>query len=312
MAVGCGSGGDDTVSPPARRGDRVGRADDDRLGPPHGHGGGPAPRCRARARRQLRRAGLRHLAARATRTACSSSSRPARSAWCATGAALAAPFLDIRSLVTSGGEQGLLSMAFAPDYARSGLLLRLLHGPRRRTSGSSSTGAASAERGRPGLARGSCCGWPTPSPTTTAACCCSVPTACSTSARATAAAAATARRRAATPRTSARCSARSCASTRGASGGRPYTRPARQPVRRPRRRARRDLRLRPAQPVALLVRPPHAATSSIGDVGQDAVEEVDFARARARRAGRTSAGGRSRAARATRRASRRPGARRAR
>ena len=30
------------------------------------------------------------------------------------------PFLDIRSRVTSGGEQGLLSMAFAPDYAKSG------------------------------------------------------------------------------------------------------------------------------------------------------------------------------------------------
>jgi glucose/arabinose dehydrogenase len=31
-----------------------------------------------------------------------------------------APFLDIRSNVTEGSEQGLLSMAFAPDYARSG------------------------------------------------------------------------------------------------------------------------------------------------------------------------------------------------
>jgi glucose/arabinose dehydrogenase len=31
------------------------------------------------------------------------------------------PFLDITSKVTSGGEQGLLSMAFAPDYAQSGL-----------------------------------------------------------------------------------------------------------------------------------------------------------------------------------------------
>ena len=31
------------------------------------------------------------------------------------------------SKVTAGGEQGLLSMAFAPDYAQSGLLLRLLH-----------------------------------------------------------------------------------------------------------------------------------------------------------------------------------------
>jgi glucose/arabinose dehydrogenase len=30
------------------------------------------------------------------------------------------PFLDISSRVVSGGEQGLLSMAFAPDYARSG------------------------------------------------------------------------------------------------------------------------------------------------------------------------------------------------
>jgi glucose/arabinose dehydrogenase len=36
------------------------------------------------------------------------------------GRKLARPFLDIRSLVTSGGEQGLLSLAFAPDYARSG------------------------------------------------------------------------------------------------------------------------------------------------------------------------------------------------
>jgi glucose/arabinose dehydrogenase len=32
----------------------------------------------------------------------------------------ATPFLDIRGQVTSGGEQGLLSMAFAPDYADSG------------------------------------------------------------------------------------------------------------------------------------------------------------------------------------------------
>ena len=30
------------------------------------------------------------------------------------------PFLDIRSQVTEGSEQGLLSIAFAPDYARSG------------------------------------------------------------------------------------------------------------------------------------------------------------------------------------------------
>jgi glucose/arabinose dehydrogenase len=36
------------------------------------------------------------------------------------GRRLPQPFLDIRSKVTAGGEQGLLSMAFAPDYAESG------------------------------------------------------------------------------------------------------------------------------------------------------------------------------------------------
>ncbi len=36
------------------------------------------------------------------------------------GRKLDAPFLDIRGQVTAGGEQGLLSLAFAPDYAGSG------------------------------------------------------------------------------------------------------------------------------------------------------------------------------------------------
>jgi glucose/arabinose dehydrogenase len=36
------------------------------------------------------------------------------------GRTLRRPFLDISSLVTAGGEQGLLSVAFPPDYARSG------------------------------------------------------------------------------------------------------------------------------------------------------------------------------------------------
>ena len=35
------------------------------------------------------------------------------------GKRIARPFLDIRSRVIAGGEQGLLSMAFAPDYART-------------------------------------------------------------------------------------------------------------------------------------------------------------------------------------------------
>ncbi|HEX6391084.1 MAG TPA: PQQ-dependent sugar dehydrogenase [Solirubrobacteraceae bacterium] len=37
------------------------------------------------------------------------------------GRVLAQPFLDISRLVTSGGEQGLLSVAFPPSYQRSGL-----------------------------------------------------------------------------------------------------------------------------------------------------------------------------------------------
>ncbi len=37
------------------------------------------------------------------------------------GRTLSDPFLDIRSQVTSGGEQGLLSIAFPPGYAQSGL-----------------------------------------------------------------------------------------------------------------------------------------------------------------------------------------------
>jgi len=36
------------------------------------------------------------------------------------GVALAAPFLDIRSLVSFGGERGLLGIAFPPDYGTSG------------------------------------------------------------------------------------------------------------------------------------------------------------------------------------------------
>jgi hypothetical protein len=36
------------------------------------------------------------------------------------GATLPTPFLDVRSLVSTGGERGLLSMAFPPDYAASG------------------------------------------------------------------------------------------------------------------------------------------------------------------------------------------------
>src|SRR3954451_13863269 len=39
----------------------------------------------------------------------------------ATGAVLATPFLDIASEVNTQGEQGLLGLAFHPDYATNGL-----------------------------------------------------------------------------------------------------------------------------------------------------------------------------------------------
>jgi glucose/arabinose dehydrogenase len=39
------------------------------------------------------------------------------------GKLLPRPFLDVRALVRSGGEQGLLGLAFAPDYAKSRLFV---------------------------------------------------------------------------------------------------------------------------------------------------------------------------------------------
>src|SRR5688500_7753666 len=38
----------------------------------------------------------------------------------AAGEVLPAPFLDIRTRVVAGGEQGLLGLAFHPDFARNG------------------------------------------------------------------------------------------------------------------------------------------------------------------------------------------------
>ena len=37
------------------------------------------------------------------------------------------PFLDIDNLISSGGERGLLGLAFHPDYANNGLFLCELH-----------------------------------------------------------------------------------------------------------------------------------------------------------------------------------------
>ena len=38
---------------------------------------------------------------------------------------LADPFLDIRALVSSGGERGLLSVAFHPNYAANGFFMSI-------------------------------------------------------------------------------------------------------------------------------------------------------------------------------------------
>ena len=56
----------------------------------------------------------------ASRSCCSSSSRAGRCGCCATGTSSGRPFLDIHDLISSGGERGLLSIAFPPDYRQSG------------------------------------------------------------------------------------------------------------------------------------------------------------------------------------------------
>jgi glucose/arabinose dehydrogenase len=68
------------------------------------------------------------------------------------GRTLAAPFLDISGEVTSGGEQGTLGLAFAPDYARSGLFYVYFTGRDTREH-LVEFRRASADRADPGSAR---------------------------------------------------------------------------------------------------------------------------------------------------------------
>ena len=101
-------------------------------------------------------------------------------------------FLDIGDQVTCGGEQGLLSVAFAPDYAGPGRF----YVDYTDTDGDSRmveyrARPATRRRPTPSSAAELLHDRPTSPPTTTAACCCSGPTATSTSASATAAATAT-------------------------------------------------------------------------------------------------------------------------
>ena len=126
------------------------------------------------------------------------------------GKLVGTPFLDISGDVKSGGEQGLLGLAFHPDYASNGLFYVYYTNSSGDQQRVVEYRRGADGRANPASARAACSRWTTSRPTTTAATSPSGPTASSTSARATAAAAGTPR---ATARTAARCSARSCAST---------------------------------------------------------------------------------------------------
>ena len=180
----------------------------------------------------------------------------------------------LRTCVTTGGESGLLSMAFARDYATLAALLRLLHGLRRASSRSTSSARSAEQPGPrgPELAAARSSGCRTTASTTRAASSRSGPTGCCTRASGTAAAGGDPdenaqnlgrhARQADPDRRRARTAATRC--------------PSRQPVPRP-----RPARGRRSTPTACGIpggfpstaRP---ATSTLGDVGQEDVEEIDF------------------------------------
>ncbi len=59
------------------------------------------------------------------------------------------PFLDVRGLIsTGGGSAGLLSIAFHPHYAQNGLFFVKLHQPRRQHGGSALFGLAAGSQSR--------------------------------------------------------------------------------------------------------------------------------------------------------------------
>ena len=187
------------------------------------------------------------------------------------GKKLAKPFLDIRSRVVSGGEQGLLSIAFARDYARSHRFWAYFTTATatRRSTRSARPRAIARTPAR----RSASSSRPTPSPTTTAGSCSWVPTATSTPAWATAAARTTSTARAATGRTSARCWARSSASSPAPAAATPSPRATRSSGRAGARGAIYSYGLRNPWRFSF-----DRATGDIviGDVGQNAIEEIDF------------------------------------
>ena len=85
---------------------------------------------------------------RATRAACSSSSSAGTIRVVENGTLLARPFLDIRDRVQTVIETGLLSLAFAPDFATQRALLRLPQPAARATATSRSSRCASSAANR--------------------------------------------------------------------------------------------------------------------------------------------------------------------
>ena len=162
------------------------------------------------------------------------------------------PFLDLSAEVTAGGEQGLLSMAFAPGLRGQRALLRLLHRPRGRPAGA---GVQALEREpeprrQVDAAAGAVDGGPIPEPQRRPAAVRAGRPAVHRNGRRRL------RRGPGEPRAEPRLAARQDPAHRSAPSRLerlPLTRL--QPVRGP-RRARRDLRVRAAQPLALLVRRP--------------------------------------------------------
>ena len=243
-ALGGGARGRDACSPALLAGDR------------RESGARDSGAAAAEADRRLRRPGVRRRTRPGRRSCCSWSS----SRGTVRGAAQSGKTLSARSSTSAtwssyGGEEGLLSIAFDPDYAPEPALLRLLRRPTTATSGSTSSSAsASSAHARRARARAASVieiAHPGQLATTTAASSSSGPTATSTSATGDGGGVRRPRRERAGPR--AACSASCCGSTRRRSGG--YAVARRRTRSSARAGARRDLRARAAQPVALLLRP---------------------------------------------------------
>ena len=132
VAVGCGGGDEavgstDTAAPQIPLADEPrGRSEQADAGPEADADSGSPPATSRAARLRLRRVGTFNAptyvtAPRSDRRRLFVVEQAGTIRVLRDGRRRAAPFLDIRSDVSAGGERGLLSMAFAPDYSRSGL-----------------------------------------------------------------------------------------------------------------------------------------------------------------------------------------------